>query len=165
VEGMGLKKIFGAVAMMFIMHLGFSHALAADELIVVSDDPTREAALNWFGFLEIKEIPYQVVSPETFKDHQRESYIVIMGDIENNMALKKIASQALSAGELKSIGEKKNGDTFFKSNVWAPKQNVILFLGIDQASVDKARKASRENWYSMFIEWFDIESPEGLYTY
>lgn len=162
---MGLKKIVGTVTMIFMMHLGFFGVLAANDLIVVADDPAREAALNWFGFLDTQEVPYQVVSPEAFKDHQRESYIVVMGDIKNNEALKKIASQALSAAELKSIGEKTEGDAFFKTNVWVPKQNVILFLGVDQASADKARKASRENWYYMFIEWFDIESPEGLHSY
>jgi hypothetical protein len=88
-----------------------------------------------------------------------------MGDIENNAALKKIAGQALSSAELKSIGGNTKGDSFFKSNVWVPKQNVILFIGVDQASADKARKASRDNWYYMFIEWFDIESPEGLHSY
>lgn len=162
---MDLKKIFGTVTMIFIMHLGITQALAANELVVVADDSTRETALNWFGFLDTQEIPYQIVSPETFKDHQREPYIVVMGDIKNNEALKKIASQALSGEELKSIGEKTNGETFFKTNVWVPKQNVILFLGVDQESADKARKAAKENWYSMFIEWFDIESPEGLHTY
>ena len=64
---------------------------------------------------------------------------------------------------IKSWG--KLGEAFFKSDVWTPRQKVILFLGIDPEGVDAARKASTDYWYEMFMDWFDLEGVEGLHLY
>jgi hypothetical protein len=162
---MDLKSKLGTVMMIIILCLCFSQTVSARELIVVASESAQETSLNWFGFLETKEIPFKVVTPESFNDHKRETYIVIMGEIEKNEQLKKIAGEALSSKELKSIGKEGKGETFFKSNVWAPRQKVILFLGTDQASADNARKASKDHWYGMFMDWFDLEGTEGLHMY
>ena len=103
---MNLKKAFWAMVKMFVVSAGFSHPLTANKLFVVTTESAQESALNWFGFLDSKEIPYQVVTPEIFNDYKKEPYIVVMGDIEYSEGLKKIARQALSAGEFKSLGEK-----------------------------------------------------------
>jgi len=162
---MDMKRILGTMAMIIILHLCFSQTATARELIIVANESTRESSLNWFGFLESKEIPFNVVTPENFKDYKKESYIVIMGDIEKTKGLRKLAGEALTAGELESINKNGKGETFFKSDVWAPRQKVILFLGTDQAAADKARKDSRDLWYGMFQDWFDIEGTEGLHMY
>jgi len=162
---MNIKKIYTTIAAIMMFTFCFFEIAAARDLIIVANESARETSLNWFGFLESKEIPFSVINPETFKDYKKEPYIVIMGDIEKTEGLRKLANEALTARELGSIGKNGKGETFFKSDVWAPKQKVILFLGTDQAAADDARKASRDLWYGMFQDWFDIEGTEGLHMY
>ena len=162
---MDMKKIFGAMVMIIILHLCFSQTVSARDLIVVAEKSAQEMAVNWLAFLQTKEIPYKMVMPDGFGDYKKESYIVIMGDTDKAGEIYKIAGQALSSKELGSIGSDGKGETFFKSNVWAPKQKVILFLGNDLEAADKARQNSKDLWYAMFMDWFDLEGTEGLHMY
>lgn len=162
---MNVKKMHVTIAAIMIITVCLFQNAAARDLIVVADKSAQEMAVNWFAFLQTKEIPYKVVTPETFEDHKKESYIVIMGDIENTEGVRKIAGQVLSSKELNSIGKEGEGETFFKSDVWAPKQKVILFLGNDLEASDQARKNSKDLWYAMFMDWFDLEGTEGLHLY
>ena len=162
---MNVKKMHITIAAIMILTLCLFRSAAARDLIVVAEKPAQETAINWFAFLQTKEIPYKVVMPEGFGAYKRESYIVIMGDTDKAGEIYKIAGQALTSKELGSIGSNEKGETFFKSDVWAPKQKVILFLGNDLEAADQARQNSKDLWYAMFMDWFDIEGTEGLHTY
>ena len=162
---MNIKKIHITIAATMIFTVCLFQSAAARDLIVVAEKSAQEMAVNWLAFLQTKEIPYKVVMPDGFGDYKRESYIVIMGDTDKAGEIYKIAGQALSSKELGSIGSDGKGETFFKSNVWAPKQKVILFLGNDLEAADKARQNSKDLWYAMFMDWFDLEGTEGLHIY
>ena len=158
-----LKQLTFVLIMVIIM--GFFQIAAASDLIVVADQSAQETSVNWFGFLESKEVPFTVVLPEDFGNHKKESYIVVMGTVGDTGTVRTLAKDALSAAELKSIEETETGEAFFKSDVWKPRQKVILFLGSDQEMADEARKSSKDHWWGMFVDWFEIEGSESLHLY
>jgi len=54
---------------------------------------------------------------------------------------------------------------FYKPQVWNIGQKVILFLGPNEDEVKKARKSTKEEWYKMLQDWFDIDDLEGFHVY
>ncbi len=151
--------------MIMVVVMGIFQIAAASDLFVVADKTAEEMSLSWFSFLEAKEISYKVVAPEDFGNHKKESYIVVMGAIEGSDVIRNIAKDALSADDLKKIEGNEKGKAFFKSDVWAPRQKVILFLGTDQEAAIEARKGSKSYWYGLFMDWFELEGTEGLHLY
>jgi len=158
-----IKHLSSAIIMVIAM--GFLQTAHASDLVVVADKSVQDMSINWFAFLESKEVPFKVVAPEDFGDHKRESYIVVMGAVESKGDIRNIVKDALTAGELKSVEANEKGEAFFKSDVWAPRQKVILFLGNDQEGADEARKASKDHWYGLLVDWFELEGSEGLHLY
>ena len=77
----------------------------------------------------------------------------------------EIAEDALTAEEFQAVSKNDKGKMFFKPQAWNVGQKVILFLGPDQKAVDEARKSSRDEWFEMLQDWFDIEESDGLHAY
>jgi hypothetical protein len=158
------KYISLAVIMIFAMGFMSSSATARD-LIVVASKATQNESKDWLGFLESKEIPVKIITPDTFSRYNGELYIVVLGDINESAEMAEIAKHALTSEEYKSLANNSEGQMFYKPQAWNIGQKVILFLGPSREAVTKARKSSKDEWFEMLKEWFDIDESEGFHVY
>lgn len=155
-------KYTGLVITLFLT-LGFVQNAAAKDLIVVATKDTQKACKDWLGFLESKEIPVKLVTPDSFSDVKEELYIFILGSLDETKEITEIAKEALTADELKSIDNE--GKMFYKPQAWNIGQKVILILGPNRKAVIETRISTHEEWYDMLKEWFDIEDTAGFHVY
>ncbi|MGD9157316.1 MAG: hypothetical protein PVG39_02825 [Desulfobacteraceae bacterium] len=160
---MNTKLKYTGIVIVMLLTLGLAQYAAARDLIVVASKSTQKASKDWLGFLESKEIPVKLVTPDSFSDVNEELYIIVLGSLDESKEIEEIAKDALTADEFKAV--KSEAKMFYKPQAWNVGQKVILILGPDQESVIKARKASRDDWYEMLMEWFDIEETEGFHVY
>ena len=77
----------------------------------------------------------------------------------------EIAKDALSADEFKSVSQSNEGKMFYKPQAWNVGQKVILFLGPNQTAVINARISTKDEWFEMLKDWFDIQDTEGFHVY
>ncbi len=163
---MRFVKTSAVAAALFILCSGFATIALSNDLIVVASDAAYEAAQEWIGYLEIHEVPLKHVTPQDFKAHEKEPYVVMMGGLDEQDGIKELAGEILSEDELKRVSQNGVGETYFKFKVWDPMQTVIMFVGSDMAAAEEARIKSKENWWNTFILWFDIEAEmEGFHVY
>ncbi len=155
-------KYIGIVIVM-VLTLGLSQFAAARDLIVIASKATQADSRNWLGFLESKEIPVKLVTPDAFPEVKEDLYIFVLGSLDESNEIAAIAEDALTADEFKSI--KSEGKMFYKPQAWNVGQKVILILGPDKEALKKARTSTQEEWYGMLAEWFDIEDSEGFHVY
>lgn len=156
-----LKYVGFAIVVAFM--LGFAQNATARDLIVVATKDTQKSSMDWLGFLETKEVPVKLVTPDSFPDVKGELFIVVLGSPNASKEIAEIAKDALTDDEYKSINAE--GKMFYKPQAWNVGQKVILFLGPDQDAVQKARKSTKEKWYEMLQGWFDIDDMEGFHVY
>jgi hypothetical protein len=162
---MKAKFKFTGIIIALCCTLAFVHNAAARDLIVVATKTTQNNSLDWLGFLESKEIPVKRITPESFSGYKGELYIIVLGSLDEKNGVVEIAKDALTADEFKTLEESGKGKMFYKPQAWNVGQKVILFLGPNQESVKEARKSTRDDWFEMLKEWFDIEETEGFHVY
>lgn len=151
------------IIVIMVLSLGFSLNATARDLIVVATKDTQKSSMDWLGFLESKEVPVRLVTPDVFPEVKGELYIVVLGSPNESKEMAEIAKEALTDDEYKSIHAE--GKMFYKPQAWNVGQKVILFLGPDQDAVIKVRKSTKEEWYEMLKDWFDIDDMEGFHVY
>ena len=159
------KRKYITTAIFMFFAFGFIQSAAARDLIVVASKETREASRDWLGFIESKEIPVKLVTPDSFSSHKGDLYIVVLGSINESKEIADIAKDALTAEEFKNLKNSSEGKMFYKPQAWNIGQKVILFLGTNQEAVVNARKSSKDEWFEMLKEWFDIDESEGFHVY
>ena len=157
-------KLTGIVIVMVITLVFVQNATARD-LIVVASKTTQEASKDWIDFLKSNEIPMKIITPDSFSKYKEELYIVVLGSVNESKGIAGIAEDALTAEEFQAILNNSQGKMFFKPQAWNVGQKVILFLGANQEAVTKARKSTRDEWYEMLKEWFDIEDSDSFHVY
>ena len=162
---MNAKRTSMGIIMVVVLTLGFFQTAAAYDLVVVATKDTQQAVKNWLGFLESKEVPVKLVTPDTFSKVKNELYIIVMGSVNEPGGIAEIAKDALTAKEYQEVTKGNQGKMYIKPQAWNVGQKVILFVGPDQKAVDEARKSSRDEWFEMLQDWFDIEESEGLHAY
>lgn len=160
---MKTKLKYVGLAIVVAITLGFAQNVTARDLIVVATKDTQKSSLDWLGFLESKEVPVKLVTPDSFSEVKSELFIVVLGSPNESKEIAEIAEDALTADEFESI--KHEGNMFYKPQAWNIGQKVILFLGPNQDAVIKARKSTKEKWYEMLKDWFDIDDMEGFHVY
>jgi hypothetical protein len=153
------------IAIVMILTAGFVQNAAARDLVIVASKTTQEASQDWIDYLESNEIPMKIITPDSFYKYKEELYIVVLGSVNESKEIAKIAEDALTAEEFQAISSNSEGKMFFKPQAWNVGQKVILFLGSNQKAVTKARKASRDEWFEMLAEWFDIEDADSFHVY
>ena len=146
-----------------VFAIGFSHYAAARDLIVIATESTQKASQDWLGFLESKEIPVKLVTPDSFSSVKEELYIIVLGSLDDSKEISDIAKDALTADELKSLSSE--GKMFYKPQAWNVGQKVILILGPNKDAYIETRISTQEQWYEMLKEWFNIEDMEGFHVY
>lgn len=162
---MNARWKYAGIVIVIIFTLGLVQNAAARDLIVVASKSTQEASKDWLDFLQSKEIPMKVVTPDSFSSYKEELYIVVLGSVNESKEMAEIAKDALTADEFQAVAKNSEGKMFYKPQAWNVGQKVILFLGPNQEAVKKARKSTRDEWYEMLKEWFDIEDTEGFHVY
>ena len=160
---MNTKFKFIGIMIVLVFSLVFSGYAAARDLIVIATESTQKDSKDWLGFLESKEIPVKLVTPDSFSSVREELYIFVLGGIDDSEEIKEIAKDALTADEFKSLSS--GGKMFYKPQAWNVGQKVILILGPNQKAAKEARISSKEDWYEMLKEWFDIEDAAGFHIY
>jgi hypothetical protein len=162
---MNRKQKYIATAIFMLFTFGFIQNAAARDLIVVASKETQKASMDWLGFIESKEIPFKIITPDSFSRYKEELYIVVLGSINESEKVAEIAKDALTSDEYKALEKNEKGKMYYKPQAWNVGQKVILFLGSNQEAVAKARKSSKEEWFEMLKEWFDIDESEGFHVY
>jgi hypothetical protein len=160
---MNSKKKYITIAIFILFTFGFIQNASAADLIVVATKDTQKACKDWLGFLESKEIPVKLVTPDSFSSVKEELYIIIIGSLDESKGIAEIAKDALTADQFKSASSE--GQMFYKPQAWNVGQKVIIFLGPSLQAVIEARVSTQFKWYDMLKEWFDIEEDEGFYVY
>jgi hypothetical protein len=160
---MKTKFKFIEIIIVLVFVLVFSQYAAARDLIVVATESTQKASQDWLGFLESKEIPVKLVTPDSFSDYKGELYIFVLGSPDESKEISEIAKDALTADEFNSL--KSEGKMFYKPQAWNVGQKVILILGPNRKAVIDTRKSTKEEWYEKLKEWFDIEDTTGFHVY
>ena len=160
---MNTKLKYIGIVTVIVLTLGLAQYAAARDLIVVATKATQEASKDWFGFLESKEIPVKLVTPDSFSNAKDELYIVVLGSLDESKEIAEIAKDALTADEFNEV--KSEAKMFYKPQAWNVGQKVILFLGPDPEAAIEARISTQEEWYEMLKEWFDIEDSQGFHLY
>jgi hypothetical protein len=153
------------IAIVMVLVTGFVQNVAAKDLIIVASKTTQEASQDWIDFLESNEIPMKIITPDSFSKYKEELYIIVLGSVNESEGIAAIAEEALTAEEFQNISNNSEGKMFFKPQAWNVGQKVILFLGSNQEAVTKARKASRDEWFDMLKDWFDIEDVDSFHVY
>lgn len=156
---------YAGIVIIMVLTLGFVQNAAARDLIVVASKTTQEASKDWLGFIQSKEIPMKIITPDSFSKYKEELYIVVLGSVNESKEIAEIAKDALTAEEFEAVAKNSEGKMFYKPQAWNVGQKVILFLGANQEAVAEARKSTRDEWYEMLEEWFDIEDAESFHVY
>lgn len=154
---------YAATIIAMVLTIGLAQYASARDLIVVASKEIQKASQDWLGFLESKEIPIKLVTPDSFSDYNQNLYIYIVGALNESNELNEIAKGALTADEFKSL--KTEAKMFYKPQAWNVGQKVILVLGPNIEAAINARISSQEEWYEMLKEWFDIEDSQGFHLY
>ena len=162
---MKTKLKYIGVSIILIFSLGLAQNAAARDLIVVASKATQNASKDWLGFLESKEIPVELVTPDSFSEFKEELYIVVLGSLDESNGIVEIAKDALTEDEFTALEKSSEGKMFYKPQAWNVGQKVILILGPNREATKEARISSQEEWYDMLKEWFDIEDTEGFHVY
>jgi hypothetical protein len=131
-------------------------AAQAQELTVVATQSTLKASQRWVDFLASQRVPIKHVEPAAFKSHKNAEYIVLMGGMDE-AGIKELVTEAVGAEEAGALGKKGAGKMFLRSNVWGSGQNILVFAGSDAGAAEKARKDTKDDWWEMIAEWFDLE--------
>ncbi len=160
---MKIKSVWRIMVSTVFMAILLAYNTTAADLIVVATKATQDASKEWLGFLESKEIPVKVVTPDSFSGVKDALYIIVIGSIDESKEIADIAKDALTADEFKSVSE--TGKMFYKPQAWNVGQKVILILGPNRDALKDARISSQEKWYPMLKEWFDIDDTEGFHVY
>ena len=153
------------ITIVMVLTVGIVQNAAARDLIIVASKTTQEASQDWIDFLESNEIPMKIITPDSFSKYKEELYIIVLGSVNESKGIAEIAEDALTAEEFQAISNNNEGKMFFKPQAWNVGQKVILFLGSNPDAVTKARKASRDEWFEMLKEWFDIEDVDSFHVY
>ena len=162
---MKTKVKYVVILVVLLISLGFVQNASARDLIVVATKATQDASKDWLAFLESKEIPVKLVTPDAFSNYKEELYIFVLGSLDESKEVADIAKEALTADELKSVSNSNEGKMFYKPQAWNVGQKVILILGPNRKTVVDARISTREKWYDMLKDWFDIQDAEGFHVY
>jgi uncharacterized protein YgbK (DUF1537 family) len=137
----------------------------AQDLIIVGTGSTMEASQDWLSFLETQEVPCVVVNPAEFGEHKKGDYVVVIGSMDESEDIKAILKEVLTTEEMDWISQPGNGNMYVKTDVWIPGQKVIVIAGSHQIITEQARKATREDWFELLTDWFDIETTDLLRAY
>ena len=143
----------------------FAQKAMAQELIIVASKSSQQASQNWFDFLQAKEIPVKILTPQELGNDKEAEYIVIQGGINESEGVKDLLNEVLTDADVKWVSQKGHSRMYFKSDVWTGGQSVIIFTGPDQNAAEAARKANRDYWFDKFSDWFGLEGDEGLHAY
>jgi hypothetical protein len=162
---MSVKRIMMVLAVVAILCSAFVQNAMAEDLIVVATKATQQASQNWVSFLESNEVPLKLVTPQEFSKHKQKRYVVLMGGVDEPDGIKELVKEALTGEEMQWLSHEGNGKMYVKSGVWEAEQRVIIFSGSNRKAADEARKATKDNWFDMLSDWFDIESGGGLHAY
>jgi len=153
------------VLVVALFGLCFHHQAMAQDLIIVGTESTMDASQDWLSFLQTQEVPCVVVTPAEFGEHNKGDYIVVMGSMDEAEDIKAILKELLTAEEMEWISQAGNGNMYVKTDVWAPGQKIIVIAGSHQIITEQARKATQEDWFELFTDWFDIETTDMLRAY
>ena len=153
------------IAIVMILTAGFVQNAAARDLIIVASKTTQEASQDWIDYLESNEIPMKIITPDSFHKYKEELYIVVLGSVNESKGIAEIAKDALTAEEFEAVAKNREGKMFYKPQAWNVGQKVILFLGSNLEAVTRARKSTRDEWFEMLKDWFDIEESESFHVY
>jgi hypothetical protein len=162
---MKIKSVWKIVVSTVFLAILLAYNTTAADLIVVATKATQDASKDWLGFLESKEIPVKVVTPDSFQGVKEELYIIVMGSLDEPKEMTDIVKEALTADEIKSVSEGNEGKMFYKPQAWNVGQKVIVIIGANWNALKEARISSQDKWYEMLKEWFDIEDTEGFHVY
>ena len=121
-------KYIGIVIALFIT-LGMVQNASARDLIVVAGKATQNDSKEWLGFLESKEIPVKLITPESFSEYKDELYIFVLASLEESDEIKNIVQDALTADEYKEVSGSSEGKMYYKPQAWNIGQKVILIVG------------------------------------
>lgn len=145
--------------------LCFHHQVIAKDLTIVGTESTFNASQDWLAFLQTQEVPYVVVAPEEFGQHNKQTYIVVMGSTDEVEEIRAILKEVLSAEEMEWISRAGNGNMYVKNDVWTPGQKIVVIAGSHQIITEQVRKATKEDWFELFTDWFEIETTDLLRAY
>jgi hypothetical protein len=155
---MRLIRTLVIIATLFSLLSGFTATAQEKELIIVATKATFEAAQKWVDFLTFNEVPFKHVTPRDFGKYQKNPFVVLMGGMDEPDGIKALATEILSADELKSVTQKGSGEMIFKFKAWDPMQTVIVFAGSDRAAAEAARIREKRDLFNLFITWFDLDA-------
>ena len=163
---MKLRKTAMVLAALAMISFVFVQAAAAADLLVVASKSTQQSSQNWIGFLKTSEVPFKLVTPQEFANYKQEKYIFLLGGMDETDGIAGLVKEALTKDEIQWLTQAGNGKMYVKSDVWAAGQRVIIVAGSDLKTAEEARKASRDQWFGMLTNWFDLEQgPGGLHAY
>ena len=164
---MRMKKttvVFAILAM--IMGFAFARAATGADLIIVASKATQEASQNWVGFLKTSEVPFKLVTPQEFANYKQQKYHFFLGGVDEMEGIAGPVKEALTKDEFQWVSQPGNGKLYVKSDIWAPGQRIVIVAGSDLKASEEARKTTREQWFAILTDWFDLEQgPGGLHTY
>ena len=143
----------------------FHQQAMAQDLIIVGTGSTMDASQDWLSFLKTQEVPCVVVNPAELGEHNKVDFIVVIGSMDESEDIKAILKEVLTAEEMEWISQAGNGNMYVKNDVWAPGQKIIVIAGSHQIITEQARKATQEDWFELFTDWFDIETTDMLRAY
>jgi len=143
----------------------FHQQAMAQDLIIVGTGSTMDASQDWLSFLKTQEVPCVVVNPAEFGEHNKVDFIVVIGSMDESEDIKAILKEVLTAEEMEWISQAGNGKMYVKTDVWTPGQKIIVIAGSHQIITEQARKATKEDWFELFTDWFDIETTDLLRAY
>jgi hypothetical protein len=147
-----------------LLCVSVAQTASAEDLIVVATQSTQKANANWQAFLQSKEIPFKLVTPQEFEKFKKAKYIVIMGSADEKDIV-TILKEALLENDFNGISNKGSGKMYLRPSVWTPGQRVMIFVGSDQEAMMAARKASKDEWFEHLGDCFDIDTEGGLPSY
>jgi hypothetical protein len=148
-----------------LLGLCFHQQAVAKDLIIVGTESTMDASQDWLSFLKTQEVPCVIVNPAEFVEHRKEDFIVVIGSMDESEDIKSILKEVLTAEEVEWISQAGNGNMYIKNDVWRPGQKTIVIAGSHQVITEQARKATKEEWFKLLMDWFDIETTDRLRAY
>ena len=162
---MNTKQKYMLMAIVVVFTLALIQNASAGDLIVVASKATQRASMDWFDFLESKEIPVKKVTPDSFSNYKDKLYIIVLGNINESEEIANISKDALTKKEFDDLSKNNKGKMFYKPQAWNVGQKVILFLGPSLEAVAKARKLSRDDWFDKLKDWFEIDDADNFHVY
>jgi len=155
-----MKKILTAsMILLFLLNFWVTSLANAqsDKVVFLANKKDYSHAWGLAGFIQKNEIRLIRAMPENFKKYKNDKHIIILLGPNSREGMEYFFKEILSQEEKDFLSKPGSKKMYYKEDIWAPDQKVIIFGFSDSSQIKPVLKKNRRQWIEYLIDWFDLE--------